>query len=636
MTPSVVGIDLGTTFSLAAYIQDGRPVVVRDKAGNALVPSVISFHSDGTVLVGSEARARALSDPEHTIFSVKRLMGRTLADLSKELKLIPHQIAQRDAGGGRKVLTVRIGDREHTPEELSAMILREVRKRAGNPTKAVITVPAYFDDGQRQATRDAGRIAGLDVLRIVNEPTAAALAYGLDQRQSGTVAVYDLGGGTFDCSILSLSDGVFKVLSTNGDTYLGGDDFDREIMTKAAREMGVDLDSRKDPQLLQALRDQAERVKIALSSAESAEFVISPPPRFGEGVGGRGFGASAPNLSPPIPLSAAQRGESYRRTFTRAEFESLIAPLIDRSLEKCRNALRDAGLSKSKIDEVVMVGGSTRIPYVRRRVGEFFGRTPHTQLNPDEVVALGAAVQADILTGERRHMLLLDVVPLSLGIETLGGVVDKLIHRNTTVPARATTRYSTSADGQTAILINIFQGERELTKDCRLLGAFKLGGIPPMPAGLPQVDVTFLVNENGMLTVSAKEQRSGKEASVTVQAAHGLSPDEVDRLVLESVEHAHKDFSTARLIALRNKADLELRLFDKNHTTRRELVSTDQWSAIEASRASLESARKGDDWLALEQAIKNFNQAAAPLAEAVMNEVVKRTLAGKAEGDMGI
>src|SRR3954471_24010448 len=475
MNPSVVGIDLGTTFSLAAYVRDGRPVVVRDESGNALVPSVISFHPDGTVLVGSAARDRALSDPEHTIFSVKRLMGRTLADLKQELKLIPHQITERDAGGGRKVLTVRIGDREHTPEELSAMILREVRKRAGDPTRAVITVPAYFDDSQRQATRDAGRIAGLDVLRIVNEPTAAALAYGLDRKEGGTVAVYDLGGGTFDCSILKISDGVFRVLSTNGDTYLGGDDFDRALMEVAAREMGVDLDAKKDPQLLQALRDQAERVKIALSSGESAEFVLG----------------------------------TYRRTVTRAEFEALITPLIDRSIARARSAMKDAELRADQIDEVVLVGGSTRIPYVRRRVGEFFGRTPHTELNPDEVVALGAALQADILTGGRRHMLLLDVVPLSLGIETLGGVVDKVIHRNTTVPARATTRYTNPADGQTAILLSIYQGERELTKDCRFLGTFKLSSIPPMPAQFAQVDVTFLVNHDGILTVSAKELRSG-------------------------------------------------------------------------------------------------------------------------------
>lgn len=600
MNPSVVGIDLGTTFSLAAYVRDGTPVVVRDAAGNALVPSVISFHPDGTVLVGSEARARALSDPEHTIFSVKRLMGRTLADLKKELNLIPHQIAERDAGGGRKVLTVRIGDKEHTPEELSAMILREVRKRAGNPTRAVITVPAYFDDSQRQATRDAGRIAGLDVLRIVNEPTAAALAYGLDRRQGGTVAVYDLGGGTFDCSILSISDGVFKVLSTNGDTYLGGDDFDREVMQVAAREMGVDLESKKDPQLLQALRDQAERVKIALSSADTAEFVLG----------------------------------AYRRAFTRAEFEALIAPHIDRSLEKCRNALRDAELRKDQIDEVVLVGGSTRIPYVRRRVGEFFGRTPHTDLNPDEVVALGAAVQADILTGGRRHMLLLDVVPLSLGIETLGGVVDKLVYRNTTVPARATTRYSTSADGQTAILINIYQGERELTRDCKLLGTFKLAGIPPMPAGLPQVDVTFLVNENGMLTVSAREQRSGKEASVTVQAAHGLSQDEVDRLVLESVEHAHDDYRVARFITQKNKAEADLRYTDKALTEDGDHLPADQRAAIDSAKARVQAAMAGTDVDALVRAIEELGRVTRPLAELRMNAVVKQALAGKTEAEV--
>ncbi|MFM8273316.1 MAG: Hsp70 family protein, partial [Gemmata sp.] len=411
-TPTVVGIDLGTTFSLAAFVENGRPVVVRDAHGAALVPSCISFHPDGTVLVGTAARARALSDPQHTVFSVKRLMGRTLADLKNELELIPHQIVERETGDERKVLRVVIAGREYTPEELSALILKEVRGRAGNPLKAVITVPAYFDDSQRQATRDAGKIAGLDVLRIVNEPTAAALAYGLDRRGTATVAVYDLGGGTFDCSVLSLADGVFKVLATNGDTYLGGDDFDRLLMQVAAREMGIDLGA-KDAELLQHLRDAAERTKIALSASESAE----------------------------VQVQVATRGVAFRRTFTRAEFEGLIRPLVERSLDRCKAALRDASLKPAQVDEVVLVGGSTRIPYVRRRVGEFFGKTPHSDLNPDEVVALGAAVQADILTSGRRDMLLLDVVPLSLGIETLGGVVDKLIHRNTTVPARATTRY---------------------------------------------------------------------------------------------------------------------------------------------------------------------------------------------------
>ena len=599
---SVVGIDLGTTFSLAAYVEDGRPVVVRDASGLALVPSVISFHEDGSVLVGSAARERALSDPEHTIFSVKRLMGRTLADLKKELELIPHQIVERETVDGRKVLHVNVAGREYTPEELSALILKEVRKRAGNPTKAVITVPAYFDDSQRQATRDAGRIAGLDVLRIVNEPTAAALAYGLDRRGTGTIAVYDLGGGTFDCSILSLSEGVFKVLSTNGDTYLGGDDFDRLLMQTVAKEMGIDL-ATKDAELLQHLRDAAEKTKILLSSAQSAEFAVSI-------TGG---------LRAPL---------DYKRTFTRTEFEELIRPLIDRSLDRCKSALRDAQLTAAKIDEVVLVGGSTRIPYVRSRVGEFFGKTPHTGLNPDEVVALGAAVQADILTSGRRDMLLLDVVPLSLGIETLGGVVDKVIHRNSTVPARGQARYTTFADNQTAIMLNIYQGERELKKDCRFLGTFKLSGIPPMPAQFAQVEVTFLVNHDGILTVSAKELRSGAQAQVTVQPAHGLTQAEVEQLVTDSIEHAQEDFTARRLIELRNKAETDLRHTEKQLSRAGDRLPPEQRSAIVAATASLRSAAAGSDLTSLQRALDAFAVATNPLATVVMNEVLRQAVAG--------
>jgi len=598
--PAVVGIDLGTTFSLAAFVEDGRPKVVRDSNGVALVPSCISFHDDGSVLVGSAAKARALSDPEHTIFSVKRLMGRTLADLERELKLIPHQIVERETDTGRKVLRVKIAGHEYTPEELSALILREVRTRAGNPTKAVITVPAYFDDSQRQATRDAGRIAGLDVLRIVNEPTAAALAYGLDERGTGTIAVYDLGGGTFDCSVLALSEGVFKVLATNGDTFLGGDDFDRALMQVAASEMGIDLGVR-DAELLQYLRDAAERTKIALTSAESAEFTVNIPG------------------NPP---------REFRRSFTQAEFESLIKPHIDRSIDRCRSALRDAGLTPSQVDEVVLVGGSSRIPYVRRRVAEFFGRTPHTDLNPDEVVALGAAVQADILTSGRRDMLLLDVVPLSLGIETLGGVVDKVIHRNSTVPVRHTSRYTTAADKQTAILLNIYQGERELTKDCRLLGTFKLGGIPPMPAQFAQVDVTFLVNQDGMLTVSAKEQRSGAAATVTIQPAHGLTPAEVDQLVNDSIENAEADFTERRIVELRNKAATDMRHTEKALATAGERLTPEQRAKIATATTELQAAIAGGDLAGLQQALDAFGAATNPLAHLLMNEVVKQALGG--------
>jgi molecular chaperone DnaK len=599
-TPAVVGIDLGTTNSLAAFVKNGVPDVVRDDSGVSLVPSVVSFHPDGTVLVGTAARERALADPTHTVFSVKRLMGRTLADVQPDLPHIPHQLVEREAEAGRKVLRVRIDDTEYTPEELSAMILKEVRQRAGNPTKAVITVPAYFDDAQRQATRDAGRIAGLDVLRIVNEPTAAALAYGLHTKGTGVVAVYDLGGGTFDCSVLQLSDSVFKVLSTNGDTHLGGDDFDRALMSVAASEMGIDLATTKDAGLLQHLRDAAEKTKIALSATATTTFTVS----------------------------------DFSRTLTRTELEALLTPFIDRTLDKCRKALRDADLSPADVNEVVLVGGSTRIPYVRKRVAEFFGRTPHTDLNPDEVVALGAAVQADILSSGRRDRLLLDVIPLSLGVETLGGAMDRIIERNTTVPCTGTTRYSTHKDNQTAILVNIYQGEREVVSANKLLGQFKLSGIPPMPAGFPIVLITFRVDANGMLRVTAKEERSGAEATVEVKAAHGLSQTEVERLVLDSVDHAHADFAARRRIEFHRKGESELDHAAKALAAHGDKLTADQLSAVNFASAALRTAMAGEDVEALHSAIDAFGKATAPLAELQMNAVTAALLKGKTESEV--
>lgn len=610
MNDEIVGIDLGTTFSLAAYSRNGKTEVVRDSKGNCLIPSIISIHRDGNVFVGSEAKSRSLSDPTDTIFSIKRLIGRNLKDLERDLPYIPYQIKETVREDGRIILTVKIGDKDFTPEEVSAIILGEVKRLAGNPQKAVITVPAYFDDAQRQATRDAGKIAGLDVLRIINEPTAAALAYGLDRKRSGTIVVYDLGGGTFDCSVLSISDGVFKVLSTNGDTHLGGDDFDHAIMELIINDK-LQSKSKLTPVSIAALKMEADKTKRILSSDQTAHFNLKELPFIGEKL---------------IEI-------------TREEFEVKVAPLVERTIQCCKKALKDAGVKSTSVDEIVMVGGSSRIPLVRKMVQEFFNKKPLTSINPDEAIAIGAAVQGEILSGKRKNLLLLDVIPLSLGIETLGGAISKLIHRNTTIPAIATERFSTGVDNQTGIVFNIYQGERELAKDCKNLGKFILSGFPPMPAQMPQVDVSFIVDANGILTVSAREIRSGVEASVKVQPASGLSKDEIENIVLESIEHADEDFKQRMLIELRNKAGIDL-----NHARRiisnKDLeIKHEDMELIVNSMASLENSLKQNDPGTIKNILDKFQTILTPFASMAMDAAAKTYLANQKPeqlNDLGI
>jgi Fe-S protein assembly chaperone HscA len=608
-TERIVGIDLGTTNSLVAYMEGDRPVVIPGEDGLNLVPSVVALDENSQIVVGSAARKYLIETSARAVYSVKRLMGRDVEDVRDELKLFPFRLAEDLAAG--EVLRIKLGDKTFTPPEISAFILRQLKRNAERyfaapVTKAVITVPAYFNDAQRQATKDAGRIAGLEVLRLVNEPTAASLAYGLDKKNAETVAVYDLGGGTFDISILKLHEGIFEVIATNGDTHLGGDDIDNLLITIALHDIQGDLavDVRRNAEIVQAIRKAVIDAKIALSSDEKTTFDVALP-----------------------------GGKRYQREVTRAQFEQLIQPVIDRTIGPVRQAMKDAGLTPKQINEAVLVGGSTRIPRVRQLVEELFQRTPHSGLNPDEVVALGAAIQAHILAGgseATKEMLLLDVTPLSLGIESLGGGVVKIIHRNSTIPASATEHFTTGVEGQTNVAVHVVQGERELASDCRSLARFDLKGIPPMPAGLPRIEVKFLIDANGILHVSARELRSGKEAEIQVQPSYGLTDEQVENMILESFDNAEEDFRRRQVIEARNEAETMLTALEKG----RKNPAWDQLSSQERSNVgkletALRAVMNADDFQAIRTAIDALNQGTMHLAEMMMESAVGTALKGQ-------
>jgi molecular chaperone DnaK len=586
----ILGIDLGTTNSCMAIVEGGEPTVLENKEGNRTTPSIVALKTDGERVVGLVAKRQAVTNSKNTIFSVKRFIGRRFADeqVQSDLKLLPYEISEASNGG----IEVKMGDKWHTPQEISAMTLQKLKSDAeeklGEPiTDAVITVPAYFDDSQRQATKDAGKIAGLTVKRIINEPTSAALAYGVDKKKDEKIVVYDLGGGTFDVSVLEIGDGAVEVKATHGDTHLGGDDFDQAIIHHIVAEFkkaeGIDLS--KDQMALQRLKDAAEKAKHELSSAMETE-VNEPFITTGEG--------GAKHLLVKI---------------TRATLEGLVSDLIERTLEPCRQALADAKLSTSDIDEVILVGGQTRMPAVQQKVEEFFGKKPHKGINPDEVVAIGAAIQGGVLQGDVKDVLLLDVTPLSLGIETLGGVSTKLIEKNTTIPTSKSQIFSTAADSQPSVEINVLQGEREFAADNKSLGRFILDGIPPAPRGVPQVEVTFDIDANGILNVSAKDKATNKEQKITITASSGLSDDEVERMTKDAEAHADEDKKRRKLVDVRIQADSIIAQTDKVVKDAKDKIDEATKKDIDAKLEALKKVKDGDDAAKIETEIKNLSEA---------------------------